>query len=143
MGANAIAAVVYCAAFWLIEPLRCSITQGGCQTSGDARALLVVIPISVLVVALALVPYVLLLRQFIDRKKISTINSLNVGSLFLLSFGYGLLIPLVFFTAVGEFGSLIHRDGFWLNTSAASVCFAIYALVICKKLQRVQDPAQG
>ena len=131
---SAIAACIYCAAFWLVEPLRCLTTPGGCQTSGDVRALFVVVPVSILLVAVALAPYMFFVRRVVGNT--STIMRMGAGGLFLVSTIYGLLVPLVFFIVVGQFASWTDRNGFWLNTAAASVCFAIYILADRKKLLR-------
>ena len=130
---SAIAGCVYCTAFWLVELLRCVVTPGGCQTSGDIRALLIVVPVSVLLVAVALAPYMLFVRRSVHKNAFAATRT-GTGSLFLLSIAYGILVPLAFFIAVGQLASWMDRNGFWLNTMAASVCFAIYMLADTKKL---------
>ena len=139
---SAIAACIYCAAFWLVEPLRCLIAPGGCQTSGDIRALLIVVPVSILLVAVALAPYMFFVRRSVGNNGASTTMRMGAGSLFLVSAIYGLLVPLVFFIAVGQLASWTDRNGFWLNTGAASVCFAIYILADRKKLLRTAGPGE-
>ena len=121
-----VGAVIYGAAFWLVEPLRCVAARGGCQTSGDVGAVLVVVPLSVLVVAVALAPYI----AFVRRKNSS--KAMSGGIVFFLSGAYGLLIPLAFFVVVGQLGSWVST--FWLNTAVASVCFAAYVLSSYRRL---------
>ena len=121
-----IGAVIYGAAFWLVEPLRCVATGGGCQTSGDVGAVLIVVPLSIVVVAVALAPYIAFVRWKNSSKAMSG------GIVFFLSGAYGLLIPLAFFLVVGQLGSWI--SAFWLNTAIASACFAAYLLSSYRKL---------
>ena len=120
---------LYCASFWIVELARCEIAQFGCESSGDFRAPFIVIGASFLVIVFALLPFSVLVQRIVGVRRNLQRRLGQRVAIFVAAMIYGLLIPILFFSVVGEMrSSFLVNDGFWINAFAASLSLSIFAI---------------